>query len=113
RFFTAVTGNLLTAGRAAGVRQHVALSIVGVDGVDLGYYAGKRRQEALVLAGQGRAGAPGGTVLRATQFHEFAAQVLARRGPVVIAPKMLSQPVALAEVAACLVRLAHGGPAGL
>jgi hypothetical protein len=32
------------------------------------------------------------TVLRATQFHEFAAQMLARRGPLVIAPKTLCQP---------------------
>ena len=113
RFFETVTANLLAAEQAAGVPHHVALSIVGVDRVDLGYYAGKRRQETLVLRGPGQAGAPGGTVLRATQFHEFAAQALARPGPVVIAPKMLSQPVALAEVVTHLVRLARGEPAGL
>jgi hypothetical protein len=50
----------------------VLLSIVGVDRVDTGYYAGKRAQEELVLAGDVPA-----TVLRATQFHEFAEQVLA------------------------------------
>jgi uncharacterized protein YbjT (DUF2867 family) len=113
RFFEAVTANLLAAEQEAGVPHHVALSIVGVDRVDLGYYAAKRRQETLVLREPGQPGAPGGTVLRATQFHEFAAQALARRGPVVIAPKMLCQPVALAEVAAQLVRLARGEPAGL
>ena len=114
RFFEAVTANLLAAEAEAGVAHHVALSIVGVDRVDLGYYAGKRRQEQLVLNRQGSgARAPGGTVLRATQFHEFAAQMLDRGAPFVIAVKMLSQPVALAEVAAHLVRLAQGDPAGL
>lgn len=73
RFFEAVTSTLLSAGARAGVRHHVALSIVGCDRVDFGYYAGKRRQEELVLA----AGTLG-TVLRATQFHEFAAQTLER-----------------------------------
>jgi len=110
RFFGAVTGNLLAAEAEAGVDHHVALSIIGVDRVDYGYYRGKRRQEELVLDGRG---AVGGTVLRATQFHEFAAQMLDRRGPFVIAPKMLSQPVALAEVAVHLVELAHGRPSGL
>jgi uncharacterized protein YbjT (DUF2867 family) len=115
RFFEAVTTRLLAAGQQAGVGHHLALSIVGVDRIDLGYYAGKRRQEELVLGrrGYGTAGNPAGTVLRATQFHEFAAQMLGRKGPVVIVPKMLSQPVALAEVAAHLVRLAHEGPAGM
>jgi uncharacterized protein YbjT (DUF2867 family) len=115
-FFEAATANLLAAEQESGVAHHVALSIVGVDRVDLGYYVGKRRQEELVLRGR-EAGASGGpvrgTVLRATQFHEFAAQMLARRGPFVIAPKMLCQPVALAEVAAHLVDLAHGEPLGM
>ncbi|NDZ77319.1 3-beta hydroxysteroid dehydrogenase [Streptomyces sp. SID10853] len=107
-FFETATAQLLAAGRRAGVAHHVALSIVGVDRVGLGYYRGKRRQEELVLEGP----VPG-TVLRATQFHEFAAQMLDRRGPVVIAPKMLSQPVALTEVAGQLAALAHGRPMGM
>lgn len=105
-FFAAGTGRLLAAGHRAGVRQHVALSIVGVDRVDFGYYAGKRRQEALVLAGP----VPG-SVLRATQFHEFPGQLLMRsRGPLALMPRMRIQPVAAREVAAELVALA-GGPA--
>ena len=108
-FFQAVTANLLTAEREAGVGHHVALSIVGIDRVDYSYYRGKRAQEALVLD----AAPVAGTVLRATQFHEFAAQMLDRRGPVVPAPKMLCQPVALVEVAAHLVDLAHGRPLGM
>jgi uncharacterized protein YbjT (DUF2867 family) len=51
RFFETVTGQLLAAEVGAGVRHHVALSIVGVDRVPVGYYAGKLRQEALIEAG--------------------------------------------------------------
>jgi len=107
-FFEAATTNLLAAERAAGVGHHVALSIVGVDRVGFGYYLGKRRQEELVLQGPVPA-----TVLRATQFHEFAAQMLERMGRLVLAPRMLSQPIAVAEVAAHLVDLVHEPPAGM
>lgn len=109
-FFETATSNLLAAEASAGVAHHLVLSIVGCDRVDLGYYMGKRRQEELVLH---RNGASGSTVLRATQFHEFAAQMLDRRGPFVTAPKMLSQPIALRELAEHLVQLAHGEPLGM
>jgi uncharacterized protein YbjT (DUF2867 family) len=69
-FFTAATASLLRAGARAGVRHHVELSIVGVDRVDTGYYAGKRARR------RGPGGDVPATVLRATQFHEFAEQVL-------------------------------------
>ena len=106
-FFTAATEHLLAAGQRAGVGHHVVLSIVGIDRVDFGYYEGKRVQEQLALAGPVPA-----SVLRATQFHEFAGQVLARsRGPVALVPRMLTQPVAAREVATALVGLA-AGPAG-
>ena len=83
-FFTAATSALLAAGARAGVRHHVVLSIVGVDRVDTGYYAGKRAQEQLVLGGDVPA-----TVLRSTQFHEFAEQVLTiAKGPVAPVPSM-------------------------
>jgi len=84
------------------------LSIVGVDRVPWGYYEGKRHQEQLALGGPVPA-----TVLRATQFHEFADQMLQRGGPVVLVPKMLSQPIAAREVASALVALIHAGPQGL
>jgi uncharacterized protein YbjT (DUF2867 family) len=107
-FFSSATSNLLAAGERAGVRHHVALSIVGCDRVDVPYYLGKRRQEELVEAGP----VPW-TVLRATQFHEFAAQTVDRSpGPLAMAPKMLSQPVAAREVAAALVDTALGEPRG-
>ncbi|HET9873541.1 MAG TPA: 3-beta hydroxysteroid dehydrogenase [Propionibacteriaceae bacterium] len=102
-FFTTATHNLLAVGGRAGVRHHVALSIVGVDRVNLGYYAAKLAQESLVLASST------GTVLRATQFHEFADLMLARsKGPVVPVPRMRIQPIAAAEVAVALAELAVG-----
>lgn len=107
-FFTAATTNLLDAGARAGVRHHVALSIVGCDRVPLGLYAAKARQEELVLAG-----AVPGTVLRATQFHELAGMLLdGLPGPVAVVPRMRCRPVAVREVAAELVRLATGEPRG-
>jgi len=104
-FFGAVTRNL----QAAGAAHVVALSIVGIDDVDTGYYAGKRLQERLLAEGT----APW-SVLRATQFHEFAEQALqfVRIGPFSLVPRMLSQPVAAREVAEALVHLAEAGPSG-
>jgi len=108
-FFTAGTRHLLEAGQRAGVRHHLALSIVGVDRVDYGYYEGKRAQERLVLGGQ----VPG-SVLRATQFHEFAGQILTRsRGPFALMPRVRTRPVAAREVAAALAELAAGPAVGL
>ena len=107
-FFTAATEHLLAAGQEVGVGHYVALSIVGVDQVDFGYYEGKRVQEELVLSGPLPA-----SVLRATQFHEFAGQVLARiRGPVALVPRMRTQPVAAREVATALVAMATSPAVG-
>jgi uncharacterized protein YbjT (DUF2867 family) len=104
-FFGAVTRNL----QAAGAAHVVALSIVGIDDVDTGYYAGKRLQERVLAEGT----VPW-SVLRATQFHEFAEQALhfVRVGPFSLVPRMLSQPVAAREVAEALVDLAEAGPSG-
>lgn len=108
-FFEAATRHLLDAEKRAGAAHHVALSIVGIDRVRLGYYQGKLRQEELI-----RAGSVPWTVLRATQFHEFPAQLVARAtGPVVPAPRMQTQTVAAREVAVELLRLATGEPAGM
>jgi uncharacterized protein YbjT (DUF2867 family) len=108
-FFGSATGNLQRSAHQAGVSHLVVLSIVGVDRVDLGYYAGKLHQEKVALAGPVPA-----TVLRATQFHEFATQMLGHAvGPIVAVPRMRSQPVAAREVAAELLRLATGEPQGL
>jgi uncharacterized protein YbjT (DUF2867 family) len=106
-FFETATTHLLAAEKAAGVTHHVVLSIVGIDRVDMGYYLGKRRQEELVLGGPVPA-----SVLRATQFHEFAGQLLDRSAAIAIVPRMLTQPVAAREVAEALVDLAVGAPVG-
>jgi uncharacterized protein YbjT (DUF2867 family) len=107
KFFTAATSTLLAAEARAGVGHHVALSIVNCDRVDLGYYFGKRAQERMVLADAR------GTVLRATQFHEYAGQTLALiKGPLVPLPRMRTQPVSTREVAAALVEAALGEPQG-
>lgn len=108
-FFTATTGNLLAAGAAAGVRHHVLLSIVGIDVTPFGYYIGKRAQEKLV-----NDSAVPSTIVRAPQFHEFAAQMIQRASfaGVTVVPGMLSAPMAASEVAAVLVDLATGQPQG-
>ena len=107
-FFETVTGRLMAAGERAGVQHHLALSIVGIDRVPTGYYQGKLAQERLVLAGP----VPG-SVLRATQFHEFAGQLLDRvPGPLVPLPRLRVQPVAAREVAAMLADLATGTVTG-
>lgn len=108
-FFRAVTTNLLAAEVRAGVRHHVTLTIVGSDRAPWGYYAGKVVQEELVTHGP----VPW-TLLRATQFHEFAAQILDQLtfGRIHLVPVMRSQPVAALEVAQRLVEHAETGPAG-
>ncbi|HEY0249864.1 MAG TPA: NAD(P)H-binding protein [Gryllotalpicola sp.] len=108
-FFSTVTSNLLTAEKSAGVPHHIALSIIGAAGVEAGHYAGKSVQEQLITDG----GRPW-TILRATQFHEFAVQMATRPRVLgmVMAPKMRTQPIAAAEVAAALVESAEDAPGG-
>ncbi|MFC4376116.1 SDR family oxidoreductase [Nocardia halotolerans] len=109
-FFTTATKNLLEQGRRAGVRHHVTLSIAGVGRVaGNAHYAGKRAQEAAVEAGE-----TAYTIVPATQFHDFAAMVASwteQEGVARIAP-LLIQPIAPAEVAGILARVAAGEPQG-
>lgn len=103
-FFDRAGRQLLGAAERAGVRHHIVLSIVGIDRVSTGYYQGKLRQEEIVRDG----GVPW-TVLRATQFHEFAEQILHRvPGPVAVVPRLRVQPVAVREVAEALVAVLAG-----
>ena len=108
-FFRTATGNLLAGAQRAGVAHLVVLSIVGIDRMPYDYYAGKLAQEQLVHA----ADVPW-TLLRATQFHEFAAQLFdrAKLGPLHVAPRARVQSVAAREVAARLAQLATGTPRG-
>ena len=106
-FFTATSRNLLEAEERAGTRHHIVLSIVGLEAADAGYYAAKLAQERLV-----EASAQPHTIARAAQFHEFASQIIAQTtlGPLTLAPRMLSRPVAAREVGHHLVDLAEDGP---
>ncbi|WP_435742677.1 SDR family oxidoreductase [Microbacterium sp. PMB16] len=108
-FFTAATGNLLSAAADAGVSHVVLLSIVGIDRIPYDYYAGKVAQEKVVEASR----VPW-SIQRATQFHEFAAQMFerAKLGPLHVAPNARTQPVAAREVGERLVALALGRPQG-
>lgn len=109
-FFGTVTRNLLAAGEKAGVRHHVLLSIVGIDhNRRTPHYAGKREQERLVASGP-----MPWSIVRATQFHDFAAMVAGwaeRDGTAAIAP-LLVQPIAPADVAAILADVAADPPLG-
>lgn len=109
-FFTTTTRHLLEAGYASGVRHHVLLSIVGIDVVPFGYYLGKLAQEQAVEDGKVPC-----TIVRATQFHEFAAQMIERApslGPLLVVPQMKAAPIAADEVAAVLARIGSGVPQG-
>ncbi|MEW6269600.1 MAG: NAD-dependent epimerase/dehydratase family protein [Thermodesulfobacteriota bacterium] len=110
RLFATATRNLLAAEETAGVRHHVLLSIVGLERIPgSAHYAGKLAQEALVLSGP----VPF-SIQRATQFHEFAEQVVGwtRQGDVATLPPLLVQPVAASDVAETLAALAAGEPQG-
>src|SRR6202022_3611558 len=65
-FFQTSGRNLHASEAAAGVRHHVALSIVGIDRSDNGYFRAKVAQEKLIVS----SGIPY-TIVRSTQFMEF------------------------------------------
>ncbi|GAA3386418.1 SDR family oxidoreductase [Cryptosporangium minutisporangium] len=107
--FVGATERLLAAEEAAGVRHHVLLSIVAIDGSTFGYYRAKVAQEGAVAGGS----VPY-TILRATQFHEFAGQLADRikLGPLVAVPSMVTRPVAVSEVGEALADAVEAGPSG-
>ncbi len=110
-FFSTATRTLVGAARAAGVAHYVALSIVGVTRLQMsGYMRAKVAQETLIEA----AGLPY-TILRATQFDEFADMIVASmtEGDVVRVPDARIQPIAAAEVAEHVARAAVGSPMGI
>src|SRR5437016_11700046 len=100
--------NLLAAEAAAGVSHHVALSIVGADGLPAsGYLRAKVAQENVIKASK----VPF-TIVRSTQFFEFVkgiAQSATEGNTVRIAP-VLFQPIAADDVAAALTDVAVAEP---
>lgn len=107
-FFETSGRNLLAAEVAAGVRHHVALSIVGSERLpDNGYFRAKVAQERLIKA----SGIPH-TILRATQFFEFVggiAQSATVGGEIRLSPALI-QPVASDDVVAALAEVALASP---
>ena len=107
-FFQTSARNLLTEEKVAGVRHHVALSVVGIDRLpDSGYFRAKLAQEQLVKA----ATVPY-TILRATQFFEFIGRIAdsSADGETVHLPPVLIQPEAADDVAAALADVAVSAP---
>jgi uncharacterized protein YbjT (DUF2867 family) len=107
-FFTKSSANLLTAAKAAGVENYVALSIVGVDGLpESPYLRAKVAQEKLIVD----SGLPY-SIVRATQFSEFTDAITASLtvGDEVRVPDALIQPISADDVSATVARVAVGKP---
>src|SRR4029077_7172057 len=94
-FFETSTRNILAAEAVAGVKHHVALSIVGDDCIpDSGYMRAKVAQEKLIKANK----VPY-TILRATQFFEFLGAIAEKDpAPVHVSDEPM-QPMAADDVA--------------
>jgi uncharacterized protein YbjT (DUF2867 family) len=107
QFFETSGRNLLAAEAAAGVRHHVALSIVGTDRSDNGYFRAKVAQEKLVNA----SGIPN-TIIRSTQFMEFLRGIAdsGTDGNIVRIAPGLFQPIAADDVAANVADVALAPP---
>ncbi len=109
-FFRTSTGHLVDAAKEAGVGHYVALSVVGTDRQpDVGYFRAKLVQEELIAG----SGLPF-SIVRATQFFEFAAGIAdgSATNGVVRLPAAGVQPMAAAEVSAAVGRVATGDPIG-
>ena len=114
-FFETSGRNLLAAERSAGVKHHVALSVVGTDrltgsgpGSLSGYFRAKMAQENLIKA----SGIPF-TIVHATQFFEFVKGIAqsATGGSMIRLSSVLMQPMAADDVAARVAEVALGKPA--
>jgi uncharacterized protein YbjT (DUF2867 family) len=108
-FFTTSTTNLLAAEVDAGVRHHVALSIIGAERLDeSGYLRAKVAQEELI-----RDASIPFSIVHAPQFFEFAMRIAdeATDGDTVRLPHVLFQPMAANDVAAAVCEIAQRLPA--
>src|SRR5258708_28720813 len=108
-FFETSTRNLLASGAAAGVKHHVALSVVGTERLlASGFFRAKMAQENLI-----KASSIPYTIIRATQFFEFVKGIadFATEGNKVSLPSALIQPMSADDVASAVGRIATGAPA--
>jgi uncharacterized protein YbjT (DUF2867 family) len=107
-FFETAGRNLLAAEVAAGVRHHVALSVVGTERLsESGYFRAKSAQEKLI-----KESSTPYSIVRATQFFEFVKNITAAatEGNAVRLAPVLIQPMAADDVAIALGRIAVGPP---
>jgi uncharacterized protein YbjT (DUF2867 family) len=107
-FFRTSTGNLLAYEAKAGVRHHVALSVVGTDRLqDSPYMRAKIVQEKLIQ----ESGIPY-SIVHAAQFFEFWKAIAdeATDGNQIRLPPALIQPIAAEDVAAAVAKVATGTP---
>jgi len=103
-FFRTSGRNLLAAEVAAGVKHHVALSVVGTERLlEMGYFRAKLAQEDLI-----KASTIPYTIVRATQFYEFLGAIAQSGtiGNVVHLSPALVQPIASDDVAEALADVA-------
>jgi uncharacterized protein YbjT (DUF2867 family) len=103
-FFVASARNLQELGAAAGVKQLVVVSIIGIDHFSGGFLAAKKVHEREVVKGPLPV-----RILRAAQFHEFVEPLLGwipQENGVKHVPNMRTQLVAARSVAEALVDLA-------
>ncbi len=108
KFFETSTRNLLDYEAAAGVKHHVALSVVGTDRMlTSGYFRAKMAQENLIE----RSSVPY-SIVRATQFFEFVKGIsdISTQGNTVRLPSALIQPMAADDVASEVGKIAMGSP---
>src|SRR5579863_1201176 len=108
QFFETSTRNLLSSEAAAGVRHHVALSVVGSERMlESGYFRAKIAQENLI-----KASSIPYSIVRATQFFEFVKGIadLSTVGNKVRLPHVLFQPMSADDVASALCQVALGQP---
>jgi uncharacterized protein YbjT (DUF2867 family) len=107
-FFEKSGRNLLTAEQGAGVRHHIALSVVGTERLQSsGYFRAKLAQERLIA----RSPVPY-TIVRATQFFEFVGGIadFSTREDVVYLTTAAMQPMASADVAEALADIVREAP---
>src|SRR5436853_4304325 len=107
-FFETSTRNLLAYGASAGVKHHVALSVVGTERLlASGFIRAKMAQENLI-----KASSIPYTIIRATQFFEFVKAIadFSTEGDKVRLPTALIQPMAADDVASAVGRIATGSP---
>jgi uncharacterized protein YbjT (DUF2867 family) len=108
RFFETSTRNILTYGEAAGVKHHVALSVVGTERLlASGFFRAKMAQENLL-----KTSSRPYTIIRATQFFEFVKGIIdfSTDGNKVRLPLSLIQPMAADDVASAVGRIATNSP---